>query len=616
MSRLGAMIHGPADVIEIEKVPLTERIKATSTYEMLRDAARRSPDKPAVLFLRDGLPDETPLSWSYRALFGRITQLANALHRLGVGPRDVTSILLPNLPHYHIAMWGAEAAGIANPINPLLEPQHIIDILNATEAKALITIGPGIDAARGQQVRMLRHAVPTLKALIQIAAGDDLPEGVYDFDQLIAAEPADRLVSGRVFDLADTASYFHTGGTTGAPKLVPHTHRNETFIAWLVGEYGNYDETSIQLAALPLFHVAANGGESLAPLTSGATVIMASAMGWRGPNVIPNAWKLIEKFRVNRMAAVPTVYGALLNVPIDADIATLGYCGVGAAPLSTELAKAWRAKTGVPLIEGWGMTESTHLVAANPGDNYRVGSIGIRLPYMEMKAVLVDGDGNHVRDCADDEPGVVVIRGPNVFPGYKDAKNNKGVWLEGGWFNTGDLGRRDADGYFWLTGRAKDLIIRGGHNIDPSLIEETLHRHPAVALAAAIGKPDAHAGELPMAYVVMKPGARASEDELIAFARSEISERAAAPSEVRIIDTMPVTAVGKIFKPTLRQMAIEASLGAALTGAHLPARVEVVADPKRGLVARVRPAKDAPIDFPERARTILGAFTVPFELEN
>ena len=188
------------------------------------------------------------------------------------------------------------------------------------------------------------------------------------------------------------------------------------------------------------------------------------------------------------------------------------------------------------------------------------------MPYAQIKTVKLGADGNVERDCAVDEIGVVLVNGPSVTPGYVNPVYNDGIFTRDGWFNSGDLGRIDADGYLWLTGRAKDVIIRGGHNIDPSIIEETLRAHREVVLAAAVGRPDAHAGELPVAYVQLVDGATATAEELAAFAREYITEQAAAPKEVYVVDAMPVTDVGKPHKVQLRFDAARRAFTSALAG--------------------------------------------------
>jgi len=282
-----------------------------------------------------------------------------------------------------------------------------------------------------------------------------------------------------------------------------------------------------------------------------------------------------------------------------------------------EVFNEFERRTGITILEGYGLTEGTTASCINPRDGERrVGSIGIRFPYQDMKTVKLSADGTYERDCAVDEVGAICISGPNVFPGYRQERYNEGIWVEDGWLNTGDLGRQDADGYFWLTGRAKDLIIRGGHNIDPALIEEALHRHPAVALAAAVGMPDAYAGELPVAYVELKPGAEADAGELRTFAKETVAERPAAPAEVFVVDSMPVTAVGKIFKPALRHDAVrrvyEAAL-APLCEGDVTVAVEVGPDDRFGTLARVTftgvPAKSRD-GLSERVAETLGAYTI------
>jgi acyl-CoA synthetase (AMP-forming)/AMP-acid ligase II len=221
---------------------------------------------------------------------------------------------------------------------------------------------------------------------------------------------------------------------------------------------------------------------------------------------------------------------------------------------------------GIKILEGYGLTEAGCVSSINPpGGQSRVGSIGLRLPWQDMRPALLGADGAFDRWAAVDEVGTLLVRGPNLFRGYLNPVHNQGLWVDvpiaagpsQRWMNTGDLGRVDADGYFWLTGRNKELIIRGGHNIDPKMIEEPMHTHPAVALAAAVGRPDAHAGEVPVLYVQLRPGATVSAEALRQFAQDHIAERAAWPKHVHVIDALPTTAVGKIFKPALVQRELE-----------------------------------------------------------
>jgi len=254
------------------------------------------------------------------------------------------------------------------------------------------------------------------------------------------------------------------------------------------------------------------------------------------------------------------------------------------------------------------MTEATCISAINPEHGERrVGSIGLRLPYQAMKCVLLDDEGRYQRDCELEEQGVIVVKGPNVFSGYKDPRNNKGAFIDD-WLITGDLARQDSEGYFWLTGRAKDLIIRGGHNIDPKVIEDVLSNHPAVELVAAIGQPDAYAGELPCAYITLNKNTAVGVDELMDYARKNIPERAAIPVSLEIIDAMPLTAVGKIFKPALRKLSIERVLAAAIQQAGYSAEVRVESDEKLGVLACI----DKPSDK-SGIKSVLDLFTLAYQ---
>jgi len=230
-----------------------------------------------------------------------------------------------------------------------------------------------------------------------------------------------------------------------------------------------------------------------------------------------------------------------------------------------------------------------------------------------MAAVVLSSEGKFERFAGPEEVGVIAISGPNVFAGYVNPEHNKELWIEiegERWLNTGDLGRQDQDGYFWLTGRKKELIIRGGHNIDPKLIEEALHKHPAVAAAAAVGSPDVYAGEVPVAYVQVKTGASVTEEELLDFAAAHVPERPAVPKHVRIIPHLPLTAVGKIFKPALQQREIEQAIisEAAAAGVSIIS-VTPDHDPRLGLVARIRTDGRA-----EKLRHALACYAFKFEI--
>ncbi|MDP3364605.1 MAG: acyl-CoA synthetase [Pseudomonas sp.] len=598
------LIRTLQDIEQIESTPLSDRDLPSSTFELIRRTAQTSPEAAALSFILQGTGEETPLRLNYAELLGKITQTANAFHRLGLRPGKAVSFLLPNLPQTHYTIWGGEAAGIVNAINPLLDPEHIAELIHASNSELLVTLAPFPGTELWDKVDALRDQLPELKAILCVdmanllpepqrsalkAQRGLLPEGVLDFDETIAACPADHLESGRVITADDIASYFHTGGTTGTPKLAPHSHGNEVAMAYSMNLVTRFGVGDVTLCGLPLFHVNGVIVTGLTAFIGGAEVLLATPQGYRNTTLISNFWKVIARHKVSFFSGVPTIYAGLLQIPSEGhDLSSLKYALCGAAPMPVELIRQFEAKTGLTLLEGYGLTEGTCGSCANPpAGERRPGSIGLPMPYCEVRIKVLDEQGSYLRDAAQDEIGNLCIRGATVFKGYLQASKNAGIWVDGDWFNTGDLGRVDADGYIWLTGRSKDLIIRGGHNIDPQMIEEALHKHPAVAMAAAVGKPDEKAGELPVVYVQLKPGAQTSETELLEHAAAHIPERAAVPKDAWIIDAIPLTAVGKTFKPALRFDAIVRVYQAAVDELHPDVRVEVLGDDKAGQLAHI-----------------------------
>jgi acyl-CoA synthetase (AMP-forming)/AMP-acid ligase II len=305
----------------------------------------------------------------------------------------------------------------------------------------------------------------------------------------------------------------------------------------------------------------------------------------------------------------------MMQRPVDADVSSLKIAFSGSAPLPVELFNRFEKATGVTLVEGYGLTEATCLVSCNPigMGNKKIGSVGVPFPYTDVKILQADGDGVILKECGIDEVGEICVSNPGVYLGhtYTEAAKNSGLYAGNRYLRTGDLGRLDEDGYLWITGRAKDLIIRGGHNIDPAEIEEALAGHPAVAFAGAIGQPDAFSGELPCVYVELVDGAEVTEDELMEYAKANIHERAAIPKHITILRELPKTAVGKVFKPALRKEAIMRVYNAALAEAGAAAEVvEVVESKKLGLVARLKATGD--VDY-DKVNHVLGEFTRPFE---
>ncbi|MCP4625471.1 MAG: acyl-CoA synthetase, partial [bacterium] len=608
---------------EFEKVPIEQRLDVFNTYDLLKKGAAINPDAPAISFFLSGDSFDQPMQVTYRDFMTNITRTANLFHDLGVGPQDVVSYILPNLPQTHYVLWGGEAAGIANPINPLLEPATIAEICQAAGTKILVALAEFPESDIWRKVMAIRKDLPDLKAIIRVMGPSDENEGIYGYDDIVGRYSGEKLDSNREIAPRNIASIYHTGGTTGTPKLAPRNHFNEAAMAYMLTAAAEINTGEAALCGLPLFHANGTTVTGSMPFSIGAHVVLLGPRGYRDPLVMQNFYEIVDHYKAVTFSSVPTVLSVLLDIPKgDADISSLRYAICGAAPLSVELFKRFEDHSGMKILEGYGLTEGTCASSFNPYHGRRkIGSIGLRLPYMQMKVFIVDGKGLFVREAETDEIGPVCINGPNVFNGYLDDAHNQNIRPKEGWLNTGDLGRMDADGYFWLTGRTKELIIRGGHNIDPAAIEDPLYRLPGIQVAAAVGRPDPHAGEVPIAYVQLQEDADLSEAQICEYLNGEIGERAAIPKEVYIMDKIPLTPVGKIFKPSLRWQAIQHVYQdklAVLADFTESIRVSVQEDKIHGALAviKIKPATGTAADkIKQKVADILARYTVKYMLE-
>jgi len=615
--------HNISDIEAFENTPIEERLSAFNTYDLIKSGAAINPDATAVSFFLSGDTFDQPMQVTYRELMANITRTANLFHDLGAGPHDVISYLLPNLPHTHYVLWGGEATGIVNPINPLLEPATIAEICQAAGTKVLVALAEFPESDIWEKVMMIRKELPDLKAIIRVMGPGDENDGIYGYDEIISRYSGEKLDSNRKIDPQDVASMYHTGGTTGTPKLAPHTHFNETVMAFMLGAAAVLNKEEAVLCGLPLFHVNGTMVTGSMPFSIGAHVVLLGPRGYRDPSVMKNFYQIVDHYNAVSFSSVPTVLSVLLDIPKgEADISSLRYAICGAAPLSVEPFKRFEAHSGMKILEGYGLTEGTCASSFNPYyGQQKIGSIGLRLPYMQMKIFIVDEEGKFVREADTDEIGSVCINGPNVFSGYLDDAHNRGIWPKEGWLNTGDQGRKDTDGYIWLTGRTKELIIRGGHNIDPAAIEDPLYQLEGIQVAAAVGQPDSHAGETPVAYVQLQENAELTEADILAYLKDQIGERAAVPKEVFIVDEIPLTPVGKIFKPSLRWQSIQRVYTTelqALDDLAEKINVSVNEDKIHGSIAEIA-IKSAPgvnaDDIKAKADDILARFTVKYHLK-
>ncbi len=588
------------NAVEAE-MPWEDRDVPKTLYKLLSDTAGKFPNHKAVSYQIFSGPKDKAETLTWSQLQAKTTQAANMFRKLGVGPKDVVAYVLPNCNETTLTLLGGAVAGIANPINPLLEPEQIGSILKETGAKVVVTLRPFPKTDVAQKVSEAVKLAPNVETVLEVDLVRYLtppkswivplirPKGLVSNQARYLSFNAEMDKQSTTLDFEDpqedrVACYFHTGGTTGMPKVAQHKYSGLIYNGWL-GHRLLFTEEDNVMCPLPLFHVFACHVILMAAISSGAHVVFPTPQGYRGDGVFDNFWKLIERWKITFIITVPTAISAKMQRPIDADVSTVKTAFSGSAPLPLELFRRFEEATNITLVEGYGLTEATCLVSCNPPDGEKkVGSIGIPFPYSNVKII------SNGAECGVDQIGEICVSNPGVFAGntYTEADKNKDLFFEDKFLRTGDLGRVDEDGYLWITGRAKDLIIRGGHNIDPAEIEEALLGHEAVAFAGAIGQPDAHAGEVPCAFVELVDGASVTEEELMAFCEEHVHERAAHPKHMTIMDELPKTAVGKIFKPDLRKHAITRIYNGAMEKAEVAARVTAVTDDKkRGLVAQV-----------------------------
>jgi fatty-acyl-CoA synthase len=610
---------------------IAERWSARTLHEQLCQTADRYPDRPAITFQLTSGPADPASSRTWEEFRDDVTRAANLFRKLGIGPEDVMAYVLPNGLEAPTVLLAGATAGIVNPVNPLLSVEHIAAILRETRAKVVVTLAPFPKTDLPQNVAKAIALAPGVRLVLEVDLARYLPfpkalvarairprfrrrhtAQVVDFHAALASQ------SGAALEFTErrdnsVCAYFHTGGTTGLPKIAQHRPHGILYNGWCGAAY-MFTEEDVLMCPLPLFHVLAAYPIFMSCLMTGAQMVLPTPQGYRGAGVLDTFWKLVERHRVSFVVMVPTAAAALMQRPVDADISTLRQAISGSAAMPVELFHRFESATGITILEGYGMTEATCLVSINPpfGER-RIGSVGFPFPYTDVKIRDCAPDGAIRKDLDRDEVGEICVKGPGVSDAiYTEVEKNRGALTPDGYLRTCDLGRIDADGYIWITGRAKDLIIRGGHNIDPAMIEDAFMHHPDVAFAGAIGQPDAHAGEVPAVYLELVEGARSPVEAIEADAIPRICERAALPRHVEVLEALPKTAVGKVFKPELRRLAMVRVLGEALEVANTGARIDrVIDDRRRGQMALVtrsgRPEGD------EAARQVLGGFAIPWE---
>ncbi|MFN2614150.1 MAG: long-chain fatty acid--CoA ligase [Actinomycetota bacterium] len=471
-------------------------------------------------------------------LLDRSGRLATSLVAADVRPGDRVGVMLPNSPAVGVA-YGAilRAGAVVVPMLFLLAVPEIHHILVDSEAKAIITspeFYPNVKAALEGIAR---------PPLVIVTGAAPAEEQVVGFDELVASATETIPIVDRTDD--DLAVISYTSGTTGRPKGVTLTHGNMLFNAQNSAKVSNIKDGDVSIGVLPLAHLFGLGNTLVGQLfkITGILLPWFTAEGF---------FEAVSRHRAVSSSVVPTMLQYMLGHPaFDAvDWSSLRWVVVGAAPLPVEIADEFEKRTGARVLQGYGLTETSPTVSViRMDDPPKPGSCGRPVPDVEV--AILDDDDNPVPNG---EPGEVCVKGPNVMAGYYKLPDETSRAMRNGWFHSGDVGHLDEDGFLYITERKKDLIIRGGLNIYPRDVEEVLFTHPAVLEAAVVGVPDDRLGEEVTAFVVLRPGRDATEDELLAFARERLA-RYKSPKSIRFLDVLPKNQVGKVLKRELRDAA-------------------------------------------------------------
>jgi long-chain acyl-CoA synthetase len=517
---------------------------------LLENSAEQYGDREAVVFVR---PDGQTMRLTYAQVNGVANQVANLLVSRGIQRGDKVALSCPNLPYFPIVYYGILKAGATVvPLNVLLKGREVAYHLDDSDAVAYFCFEGTAELPIGQAGFEGFSAADGCQHFVMITADPAAPspiEGAETLGAAMAGQPPtfDTVAT----DPDDTAVILYTSGTTGQPKGAELMHRNMHSNA-LTGEAlfrADPSNPDTYLCVLPLFH------------SFGQTVIMNGGFGYGGrvvmlPRFEPGpALRTMGSERVTFFAGVPTMYWGLLGALDDVEVdvkqlaADLRIAVAGGSALPVEVHKAFEQRFGVTILEGYGLSETSPVASFSPlGEDVRVGSIGKPIPGVEMK--LINPDWTEVEDDPD-AIGEIAIKGPNIMKGYYGRPDATAEAIRDGWFRSGDLAKRDADGWYYIVDRSKDMIIRGGYNVYPREVEEVLMEHPAVSLAAVIGIPHESLGEEIKAVLIKnKDHDDVSEDDIIAWSKEQLAAYKY-PRVVEFVDALPMTATGKILKREL-----------------------------------------------------------------
>ena len=542
-----------------EGIPANLTYPSFPMHYFLEEAAAKYPDNPVTIF---GNGSKLDAKLTFRQLNDDVNRLANALTQMGVKKGDRVALYLPNCPQYVIGYYATLKLGaIVAPNNPLYVPRELEFQVNDSGAETIICLSrfyPNVQKIRANTklknvivANIKEYFSPILKLLFTLALEKKeghrvtLDPGDHWFTQVLASAPATK--PNVAVRPEDTAVLLYTGGTTGVPKAAEITHKNLVANtlqchAWLPGLREGQE---VWLTALPLYHsYAMTTCMNLAIYIAGAMVLIPN------PRELESVLKAIDLHKPTLFPGVPTMYTAINNHPDlhKYDVKSIKACLSGAAGLPVEVQKRFQNLTGARLVEGYGLSEATPVTHANPvfGEN-RIGTIGLPWPDTESKIMDID---TGKKEMPVGEPGELVIRGPQVMKGYWNRPDETAKTLRGGWLYTGDIAKMDADGYFQIVDRKKDMIIVGGFNVYPRDVEEVLYQHPKVLEAVVAGIPDPKSGERVKAYIVLKPGQTATVDEIMAYCKENLTGYKR-PHDIEFRDSLPKTMIGKILRRQL-----------------------------------------------------------------
>jgi long-chain acyl-CoA synthetase len=521
-------------------------------------SVERFPDRTALIMMGKRI--------SYRELSGLVNRFANALDDLGLKKGEKVALIMPNMPQMVIAAYAAfKLGGVVVMNNPLYtepELQHQLSDSGSVVCICMDLLVPRIKKIQpNTQIRTIiachirdylpfpaKQLFPLIKKGMHRKVTPE--DGVLDFPELVKKYPATP-VPNRV-EYQDMAALLYTGGTTGLSKGVMLTHANcstvvQQFRAWMTTAEDGRESV---IAIFPFFHIAGFTAMMNMSMYSGYSVILV-------PRPEPKTvLDMTLKYRPTFFGCVPTIFVGLLGLPEfkKADFSFITGCISGAAPLALETIREWEDQVGTQIVEVYGMTESTTLCHANPwGGVAKVGSVGVPIPDTDCKIVdISDAD----KEMPQGESGEILIRGPQVTSGYYNKPEENANAFIDGWFATGDIGYMDEDGYLFIVDRKKDMIIAGGYNIYPRDIDEVLFGHPKIQEACAVGVADAYRGETVKAFIVLKPGAQLTEDEITAYCKERLAAYKV-PKFFEFIDDLPKSTVGKVLRRKLRDMEAE-----------------------------------------------------------